>query len=1430
MGFSLLSFVFTVISIAYQYAQQRAAEKRFKKQQAEAANRAEEAKGFQLTVEGTVNPIGIPYGRALLGGLRAFHAVTSDVAISPPAGDGIQLKTITKARATSYYTTYSSSGKERKHVGGNGVLLVQQVLGYGRLTELLTMEVNELAYNHEDLKNSVCSNVYLGGNFADPIAVAMEPSRSSAVFTDLAYASSLFSLDRDEPQYNGIPESRFFVKGLGVYGITKSGDNYSLTSVKSFSNNPALVLLDYLTNTYYGKGLPLSKINLKSFYDAMRVCDKVVLSGKEKNGKWWSNCSDPRNVKRFEANLTLSSAATHRDNVEKILETMDLSELLWVEGKYKLVLKYPLVYSAGVTYDEGDVVQSESGGILSLHRSLISGNNTALSSGNWAEDVAAVITDDDILREKEFSEMWPSAKDRYNQFTVRFRNESKDFDDDTVTWPSRDSDVYVQFLAEDGGQTLEGDNYEEGITDQWHALARAEQRCRFSRVSAQHKFSLTLKWAGLEPGDLVFLDSEAFGIRKRLLRISEVVIKENGEISVTATRYDARILAWNANDDEYITYSQTASSLLKQASNLTFQIDNNRSNSVGTLSWDGAEDNRVVRYRVYATRRNAQFVDEDTVWEFLGETSNTYFSVQSIPAGSYCLAVASVSSRGEQSTQWSSLTNNRWPFISVGVGAIASGNNLITAQTIYTRTSAIPSKPVGGVFDFDMMVWESTPAGWTSVIPIGAQQLYSSSAIIKSNDPVIAWTDPVMLQDKFTYLEVSDPVLVVQQNADGYNFGYGAASGSLRAIQNNINVTLDAVFQVVSSTNCTVVLGNGSENGKYAVTSLIGDSGYFTLSASYGGNVFTTTISVYALSTGYVVDMTPPPVPSNVDVSVGLNTIFVRIDDAMGYAEGHGHLQTEVYAAAPGSTFEQSEMVHVFKGNYTAIPSPLGTPLQVWVGFRSKDNVLSTPAGPFDATTGKIGSGDIETKAITRALIGDAAIDSAQIADGAIVNAKIGQVIESSNFEEGTAGWSINKDGRAVFHAITVYDNNGNVVLSVDGVPWDAISGVNKPQSGATRNVHRGAWADGTTYFSGDMVLQDGSTWVAATEHVASGATSPPALPTTSNAYWSLMASAGVDGEGPIEVFKITTTAPVLISSGNVNNPSSITFTAYQVFSSHNELYLGRFKVYEDSALVYSSSMDESEVTLSPNSTANSIIVELYSVGGFTALRDRLEIPVLRGLDGITVVVTNDFHVMSADADGVVDGYLGSGTDIRVFEGGTELSYAPGVLGLGQFKIPGFVSNGITCGAIESISGLARVNNHSAMTSDTASITFDIQIRRTNGSTLTVTATQVLSKSKRGRDAIDIDIVIESTNGDVFRVGQGMTTTLIAHVFQNGLDITDQIPASRFRWRRVSYIPQDPPNDDGTWDTQHTSGYKSIVVTATDVSHRATFHCDLLEN
>jgi len=82
---------------------------------------------------------------------------------------------------------------------------------------------------------------------------------------------------------------------------------------------------------------------------------------------------------------------------------------------------------------------------------------------------------------------------------------------------------------------------------------------------------------------------------------------------------------------------------------------------------------------------------------------------------------------------------------------------------------------------------------------------------------------------------------------------------------------------------------------------------------------------------------------------------------------------------------------------------------------------------------------------------------------------------------------------------------------------------------------------------------------------------------------------------------------------------------------------------------------------------------------------------------------------------------------------------------------------------------------------------------------------------------------IEIRATTVFLTENVRSTTLTARVWHGSIDVTDNIPASRFRWIRES---QDSMAD-AVWNNSHT-GLKSVLVSTADVLRQASFQCELL--
>jgi hypothetical protein len=101
------------------------------------------------------------------------------------------------------------------------------------------------------------------------------------------------------------------------------------------------------------------------------------------------------------------------------------------------------------------------------------------------------------------------------------------------------------------------------------------------------------------------------------------------------------------------------------------------------------------------------------------------------------------------------------------------------------------------------------------------------------------------------------------------------------------------------------------------------------------------------------------------------------------------------------------------------------------------------------------------------------------------------------------------------------------------------------------------------------------------------------------------------------------------------------------------------------------------------------------------------------GTDGMTVILSNEAHTLPTTNTGTVT-YTGSGTTIRLYEGATELIYDGSGTSAGRWTLTRSGSS-ITSGSITDSGNFATIGDHSNMTENTASITYTISGKRSNG-------------------------------------------------------------------------------------------------------------------
>jgi hypothetical protein len=122
------------------------------------------------------------------------------------------------------------------------------------------------------------------------------------------------------------------------------------------------------------------------------------------------------------------------------------------------------------------------------------------------------------------------------------------------------------------------------------------------------------------------------------------------------------------------------------------------------------------------------------------------------------------------------------------------------------------------------------------------------------------------------------------------------------------------------------------------------------------------------------------------------------------------------------------------------------------------------------------------------------------------------------------------------------------------------------------------------------------------------------------------------------------------------------------------------------------------------------------------------------GNPAISATLSNGTHVFPADKDGNVTAYTNSGTEIRVYEGATELVYDTVGTSNSTWKVATGTPSNITAGTITDSGIYATVGVHSGVgaETDTSNITYTITGKSSTGVAFTITQNQTFSKSKIG--------------------------------------------------------------------------------------------------
>ena len=261
--------------------------------------------------------------------------------------------------------------------------------------------------------------------------------------------------------------------------------------------------------------------------------------------------------------------------------------------------------------------------------------------------------------------------------------------------------------------------------------------------------------------------------------------------------------------------------------------------------------------------------------------------------------------------------------------------------------------------------------------------------------------------------------------------------------------------------------------------------------------------------------------------------------------------------------------------------------------------------------------------------------------------------------------------------------------------------------------------------------------------------------------------SDGQDGTSAKSIRLSSSHQSFIQSKDGSVTPTSITFTANRqntddtttTFSSSPSVTLG------------GSGADVR--TLTSESFGSNTSVTITATADSSEVSDEITIvKLVEGSDALTIVNTNQSHTVTANSLGVVNDLTNSGTTIRLFEGTASLDYDASGTTVGHFDVSTTVSpsSAVTLASLpdgNSDGDDCVILDHTAMDSDEdiATITYTLTGKRFNGDDFTLDTTQTITKSKEGKDALQIvntnsSVTVPSDSDGTNTVLTGTGTTI----------------------------------------------------------------------
>jgi hypothetical protein len=377
------------------------------------------------------------------------------------------------------------------------------------ITNLMAGEGNIVAVGEGKYAGRVQLQFFPGVYYTDPAANSVIPARTlmkdapnwkpSMYYNGLAVLFARFYWKKIETQADsdsnpfsgGIPEIKATLLGKKVASLVVADPStYEYGAVgytERYSTNPAEILLDYLRNPRYGKGLVNADIDFTTWKKAAAKCNQEV--------EYVENIRGPI----MTCNYVLDTGQTLLNNTKTLLQGFR-AYMPYVQGKYKLKIE-----------DAGDPDD------------ILSGVAT----------IVATFDQDNIQGDVQFTGIDKSAK--YTSVAVTYVDPDNKYSTQQVIYPETEEERQT-YIQQDGGRENKLESTFGSITN--YAMAKDFARMLFNKSRRQESCTLTVSSQALElePGDCIRIQSNILDFGTDPWRIISFKLNDNMTIQLSCVR------------------------------------------------------------------------------------------------------------------------------------------------------------------------------------------------------------------------------------------------------------------------------------------------------------------------------------------------------------------------------------------------------------------------------------------------------------------------------------------------------------------------------------------------------------------------------------------------------------------------------------------------------------------------------------------------------------------------------------------------------------------------------------------------------------------------------------------------------------------------------------------------------------------------------